>query len=257
LAVLKARPSWSIRILLAALLTGAVLGPFGVAATEQAPPLVRRAIALYEADHRGDLGFSRHLSFKLHVGPMVHDVRNEVGILMRDGAYVKVRYYSSETNGRPDGSSEMQRQEDKANADIAAGHGFFKRPVDARYSDDYRFENASCDGCAVGESAFAFTTTVHDRWHGHGTVVIDNATARVVRIAYTYEKPPDHATSADAVETFGEGMQGLWTCTHVEENYHGRMGLIGGTATMTYTLDHFKRFAQLESGLTALSQHAL
>ena len=255
--VLSTRPLRSTQISLTVLLLATALGPLGVAATEPAPPLVKRAITLYEGEHRGDLGFSRHLNFKLHIGPIARDVKNEVGILMRDGAYVKVAYYSSTTNGKSDDAAELQKQEDKATADIAAGRGYFKRPVDGRYSDDYRFETTSCDGCAAGEDAFAFTSMIHDRWHGHGTLVLDRATARVVRISYTLDKPPDHASSADAVETFGEGMPGLWTCTHVDESYHGRLGIVSGTATMSYTLDHFKRFAQLESGLTALSQHAL
>lgn len=257
MVVPRAWPLRSTRIPLTVLLLATAFGPLGVTATEPAPPLVKRAISLYEGEHRGELGFSRHLTFKLHVGPIAHDVKNEVGILMRDGAYVKVAYYNSSTNGKPDDAAELQRQEDKANADIAAGHGYFKRPVDGRYADDYRFDTATCDGCATGEDAFAFTSMIHDRWHGHGTLVLDRATARVVRISYTMDKPPDHASSADAVETFGEGMPGLWTCTHVDENYHGRMGIIGGTATMSYSLDHFKRFAQLESGLAALSQHSL
>ena len=222
-------------------------------AADDVPALVRRAVAEYAADHRGPLGFSRHVVFTLHAGPLSRDVRNDVGVLMRDGEYQRVRYYTGETNGKADDAAALQRQEDQANADIAAGRGFVKRPVDPRFLDDYRFATAACADCAVGREAFAFTSTVHDRQHGHGTIVIDAATGHVEQISYTLEQPPEHATSGDMTETFGEALPGLWTCVRVLETYHGRVGLIGGSASMTTTLDRFHRFPQLDTGLAALS----
>jgi hypothetical protein len=226
-------------------------------AAEPVSTLVRKAVAQYAADNRGDLAFSRHLAFSLHVGPMAHDVRNEIGVLMHDGAYMRVRYYSAATNGKTEDDSELRRQEETANGDLAGGRGFFKRPVDPHYTADYRFDSAACAECTAGEVAVAFTSLVHDRQHGSGTMVLDETTGRVHSIAYTYDRPPEHASAADGVETFGEAIPGLWTCLHVQETYHGHLGLIGGTASLTYTLDHFRRFAQLDAALAALDAHSL
>jgi hypothetical protein len=242
---------------LACLLLAGVAPSAVPAAPDGTPQLVRRAIADYGTEHRGELAFVRHLTFALKVGPVTHDVNNEVAVLMRDGDYVKVHYNDQSTNGKPDAATQVKHDEDKANADLSAGHGFFKRPIDPHFSDDYRFEAVSCDGCSSGEDAFAFTSSVHDVQHGHGTVVIDSASAHVVRVEYTLEQPPEHASSASGVETYGEPMPGLWTCVRVAETYHGRLGLIGGAATMTYTLDRFRRFSQLASGLAALSEGSL
>jgi len=242
---------------LSAALVAALVAPLCASSGDSASGLIHRATALYAAEHRGEVGFSRHLVFRLHVGPVTHDVKNEIGVLMRDGAYLKVRYYDADLNGKADDATELKRQEDRANADLAAGRGFFKRPIDPRYTDDYRFTPTACDGCASGEEAFAFTSLVHDAQHGHGSVVIDGTTGRVQRLSYTFERPPEHANSAEAVETFGEGLPGLWTCVRVDETYHGKLGPFGGTATMTYTLDHFKRFAQRGSGLAALNEGTL
>ncbi|MBV9647808.1 MAG: hypothetical protein JO043_10120 [Candidatus Eremiobacteraeota bacterium] len=231
--------------------------PLQGAASEHVPPLVHRAIARYAAEHRGELGFSRHLTFRLHAGPLIHDVSNEIGVLMRDGAFVKVRYYSATTNGKPDDAAELRRQEDRANADLGEGHGFFKRPIDPRYVADYRFEWAPCADCSAGQQAFAFSSVVHDEQHGHGIVVIDSSGAHVERLSYALDRAPDHASSADVVETFGEALPGLWTCLRVQETYHGHLGLISGTATLSYSLEHFHRFTDLESADAALTERSL
>jgi hypothetical protein len=245
---------WSPRAALAALL---LCGPALVAAVpataQDVPSLVHRAVTQYGNEHRGLLGFSRHVNFTLHAGLLSRDVRNEVGVLMQDGAYTRVRYYSAQTDAKTDDAKDLQRQEDQANADIASGHGFVKRPVDPRFVGDYRFEPAPCPQCAAGRVAFAFTSTIHDRQHGHGLLILDESTARVEQIAYTLDQAPEHATAGEMTETFGEGLPGLWTCVKVDETYRGHMGPIGGVATMSTTLDHFRRFTESDTALAAMA----
>ena len=227
-----------------------------VLAQDEPPQIVKRAVADYAANHRGNLAFSRHLTFAMQVGPLKKNVRNEIGILMRDGEYVKTKYYSAETNGKPDGDAALRREEQKANDDLAAGRGFFKRPIDPRFVDDYKFEVAAC-ACGREEEKVKFTSLVRDAQHGDGTMVIDKNTGHVQTIEYDMNKPPDHASNGHAVETYGEAISGLWTCTKVEETYDGRVGFVGGTASLSYTLDHFKRFAQSDAALAAITNRTL
>jgi len=207
--------------------------------------------------HRGNLTFSRHLAFTMHVGPIGKDVHNEIGVLMRDGEYVRTKYYSGSTNGRPDDDAELRRQEQHANEDLAAGRGFFKRPVDPRFVEDYKFEGEGSDRSERDAVTVGFTSLVRDGQHGDGTLVIDEATARVLSIEYDMNRPPDHASNAHVVETYGDAMPGLWTCMRTEETYKGRLGFVGGTATMTYTYDHFRRFTHADAAVAALENHPL
>jgi hypothetical protein len=239
---------------LSALAIGGALLPAG--AQEDPPPLVHRAVMEYAATHRGNMTFSRHLAFAMHVGPIGKDVRNEVGILMRDGAYVRTKYYSGETNGHPDNDAALRRQEQSANDDLAAGRGFFKRPVDPRFVDDYRFEIAACP-CERDTEKIQFTSVVRDAQHGDGTLVVDKATARVLSIEYEMNRPPDHASSGHVVETYGDAGPGVWTCVHTEETYKGKVGFVGGNATLTYTYDHFKRLSNADAAVAALENHTL
>jgi hypothetical protein len=224
-----------------------------LAAQDDLPPIVRHALATYVAEHRGNLAFSRHLTFQLHVGPISRDVRNEVGILMHNGEYVRTKYYSAETNGKAEGDADLQRDEERANDDLASGRGFFKRPVDPHFVDDYRFEPADCD-CPRSVDAIRFTSTVRDAQHGDGVVRIEKASGRVVSIEYAMNKPPDHASQGRVVETYGDALPDLWTCVAVEETYSGRVGFVGGSATLHYTFDHFRRFSEQTAAIAALTK---
>src|SRR5580704_7255020 len=114
---------WSPRAaLIAALLCAAPVTALPASA-DDVPSLVHRAVTQYGAEHHGLLGFSRHVNFTMHAGPLSRDVRNDVGVLMQDGAYTRVRYYAGQTDAKTDDAKDLQRQEDEANADLAAGRG--------------------------------------------------------------------------------------------------------------------------------------
>jgi hypothetical protein len=222
-------------------------------ASASVPALVQRAITVFATEHRGALTAQRHLSFVLHAGPLSHDVRNDVGIAFRDGADVRTKYYSQATSGRSDDEITLRRDEQHANDELAAGRGAFKRPVDPRYTADYRFAPGSCDGCAANERAFTFTALVRDRQHGDGSLSIDAASGHVVSLSYELAQPPERAESASVVETFGRALPDLWTCVRLVETFRGRAGFLSGTATMSYTLENFHRFAQLSQAEAALA----
>jgi hypothetical protein len=80
----------------------ALAAPRPAAAQDDVPAIVHKAVATYAAEHHGTVAFSRHLAFLLHLGPVSRQDRNEIGIMMRDGAMLRTKYYSSQTNGKTD-----------------------------------------------------------------------------------------------------------------------------------------------------------
>jgi hypothetical protein len=223
-------------------------------AADEPPPIVRKAVADYALQTRGNFAFTRHLTFSMRVGPMNKEVTNEVGILMRDGEYVRTKYYTATTNGQTDGDASIRKQEQHTNDELAAGRGFFKRPIDPRYVDDYHFEDAACADCKRDEQAIKFTSLVRDNQHGDGLLTVDKA-GRTYSIDYDMNVAPDHASSGHVDETYGEAMSGVWTCTRSQETYKGRLGFVGGAATLDYNYDHFKRYAQPDAAIAALEGH--
>ena len=240
----------------ATLALGALNGTLATAAasTDGQPALVRRAVETFAGEHRGTLLAERHLSFSLHAGPFSRDVNNDVGIVLSDGVYVRTKYYDQTSNGKTDDDATLRTAERDANRDLDDGRGFFKRPIDPRYSDDYHFEPADCADCAAGERAFSFMSKVRDDQHGDGTATIESSSGHVVLLSYTLDKAPPHATSAHVVETFGQALPKLWTCLRVAETFNGRMGPIGGSASMHYTLDHFRRLATKSAASATLDE---
>jgi hypothetical protein len=222
---------------------------------DETPPIVRRAVSEYATQTRGNLAFTRHLTFSGRIGPMKKEVTNEVGILMRDGSYVKTKYYSGQTNGQSDSEADLRKQEQHANDELAAGRGFFKRPIDPRYVEDYRFETTTCDDCRHEAQAVRFTSLVRDEQHGDGILLVDKTSARTYSIDYDMNRAPEHASTGHAVETYGEATTGVWTCLKAEESYKGHLGVVGGGATLSYTYDHFRRFAQADAAVAAIDGH--
>ncbi len=224
------------------------------AAADDPPPIVRKAVADFALQTRGNLAFTRHLAFSMRIGPMNKEVTNEVGIVMRDGQYVRTKYYSATTNGQSDSDSAIRKQEQHTNDELAAGRGFFKRPIDPRYVDDYRFEETACSDCKHDTQAIRFTSLVRDNQHGDGLLTIDKA-GRTYEIDYDMNVAPDHASSQHVVETYGEATSGLWTCLRSQETYKGHLGFVGGAASLDYNYDHFKRYAQPDAAIAALEDH--
>jgi hypothetical protein len=224
------------------------------AAADESPPIVHKAVADYAIQTRGNFAFTRHLTFSMRAGPINKQVTNEVGILMRDGEYVRTKYYAATTNGQPDGDDAIRKQEQHTNDELAAGRGFFKRPIDPRYVDDYRFEEVACADCKHDTQTIRFTSLVRDNQHGDGFMIVDKA-GRTYSIDYDMNVAPDHASSGHVIETYGEAMSGVWTCVRSEETYKGRLGFIGGAATLAYNYDHFKRYAQPDAAIAALEDH--
>jgi hypothetical protein len=203
------------------------------AAADEPPPIVRKAVADYALQTRGNLAFTRHLTFSMRVGPLNKQVTNEVGIVMRDGQFVRTKYYTATTNGQTDSDAAIRKQEQQANDELAAGKGFFKRPVDPRFVDDYRFEETACSDCKHDAQAIRFTSLVRDNQHGDGILTVDKG-GRLYSIDYDMNVAPDHASSGHVVETFGEATSGLWTCLRSQETYKGHLGFVGGAASLDY-----------------------
>jgi hypothetical protein len=83
---------------------------------------------------------------------------------------------------------------------------------------------------------------------------LERKSGRVLSIDYTMNRPPDHVSEARVVETFGDALPDLWTVVKVEQTFHGRVGFVGGLATLSYTLDHFHRFGEQAAAVAALTK---
>jgi hypothetical protein len=81
---------------------------------------------------------------------------------------------------------------------------------------------------------------------------IDRRRAHVVKLTYTPNVLPPHATSGTITETSGVAWPDLWCVVRIDEIYRGHAFLFSGTGTFTAIFDHFRRLPSLAVGEAAL-----
>lgn len=233
-------------------LAALALIPLTASAQGTVPSVVRKAAAQNESSLGGTVVNERHIAIHVNAGPAHYDEQNDALVVMKDGAFERLRYTRVVRNGRTFESGDLAQRNDEINSDFARGTGFFKQPYDRRYFDDYVYGDQLACRCTANESQITFRSVVRDDQHGDGTMRIDNATGRVVEVVYTPNVLPNHANSATTTESFGEAAPGIWTIVRIERTYGGRVAFVRGSGRVVETLDHFRHFPSIDAGFAFL-----
>ncbi len=219
------------------------------------PEIVQRAIAGYATNVRGVIGMQRHFSTLIDAGMVKHTEVSESGILFKDGAFEAVHYYRVLEDGKVFSAAQLSDRDKQTTDGWSAGKVFFKEPYDRRFAADYTFAPVSpCADCVTGTVAVKFESAKHDAQHGAGTMWIETADARVVKLTYSPYVYPPHATSGTVTETGGAALPTLWYVVRIDQAFTGRMLLFHGTATFTGLFDHFERFGTAAEGVSAVRE---
>lgn len=220
-----------------------------------APPIVQRVIASYETNVRGVIGMQRHFSTLIDAGVVKHTEVSESGILFKDGVFEGVHYYRVVEDGKEFSAAELSDRDKQTVDGWSAGKVFFKEPYDRRFAADYTFALVSpCADCAAGTVAVKFESAIHDTQHGSGTMWIETAAARVIKLQYSPYVYPPHASSGTVTETSGAALPNLWYVVRIDQVFAGQMLLLRGTATFTGLFDHFERFGTAAAGASAVRE---
>jgi len=119
------------------------------------------------------------------------------------------------------------------------------------YGNEYHFSAAACEHCATRTVAIAFDSGLHDRLHGHGTLLVDTDHARVAHEAFVPYVLPDLARTALIDIDFGATPVG-WLPRSLHGDFSGRMGPFTGSAALSETFDGYRRFGSMDEAVTAL-----
>lgn len=225
--------------------------------TSKPPEIVQRVIAAYEANVRGVIGMQRHFSTLIDAGIAKHTEVSDSAILFKDGMFEDLRYYRVVEDGKEFTSSGLSERDKQASEGWSSGKVFFKEPYDRRFAPDYTFASTTCVDCAPGTVAVKFESETHDAQHGAGTMWIETANERVVKLTYAPYALPPHATSGSITETGGQALANLWYVVKIDETYQGHMLLLHGTGRFTGVFDHFARFGSVSEGTRAVRDGAL
>jgi len=102
-----------------------------------------------------------------------------------------------------------------------------------------------------------FSSDIRDTQHGNGMMFIDQASSHVVKLTYTPNQLPPHATSGVVTEFSGQAMPNMWYVTRIVGLYSGRAFFMRGTGRFTGTFDHFERFDTIGLANAALENSAM
>ncbi|MGA3038747.1 MAG: hypothetical protein ABSE64_14845 [Vulcanimicrobiaceae bacterium] len=220
------------------------------------PDVVQRVMVAYAANLHGVIGMQRHFSTLIDAGIVKHAEQSDSVILFKDGVFAQLHYYHVLEDGK-EFSADQLTDRDKQSTDAwSSGKAFFKEPYDRRFAPDYSFAVVSpCTDCATGNVAVKFESVQRDEQHGSGTMWIDTAHDRVVKLTYSpYVLPSKYATSGTVTETSGSPLANFWYVVRIDESYRGRMVLISGTGTFTGLFDNFERFGSVVEGASAIRE---
>jgi hypothetical protein len=227
-------------------------------ARDAVPPIVSRAADVFAAETRGIIGCERHFSTHIRGGPIQHSEQSDSAFVMRDGAYVRIKYYRIVQDGAVWPASKIAGRDADTNSKWSRGEVFFKEPYIRRYLSDYSFAvQNDCGACRRGSATVAFTSRVRDSQHGDGTMLIDRASGHVLALSYTPNQLPKHASWGHVAETGGAALRGLWYVTRISEQFRGHALLISGDATFDGAFDHFRRFKSLGEAEAALDAKSI
>jgi hypothetical protein len=190
----------------------------------QTAALVRRIGAVFAEESRGVVGFRSHALVQTSPHFARPDQIDEAWVVDVDGRAVNVRGGDA--------------------AGPAAAEAAVHQPFDPRYVAEYRFLPAPCTGCAAGSVALAYDTDAHDVAHGHGLIVIDERSARVLRVTVQPFVVPRPARDGTITTTWGSTAAG-WLPVAATGTFSGRIGPFGGHATLTQRFTDHKRYADL------------
>ena len=100
--------------------------------------------------------------------------------------------------------------------------------------------------------AIAFHSLRRDSDHADGTIYIAAESAQIEKIEYVANIPPKPANTASGTVTFAEVVPGVWELVRDEQHLSGKQFFITGTAEITVTHSHYRKFSSLSAAEKAL-----
>jgi hypothetical protein len=94
--------------------------------------------------------------------------------------------------------------------------------------------------------AVAHDSDAHDAAHSRGVMVVDERTARVMRITAQPFVMPRSATAGTITTTWGATAAG-WFPIAADGSFSGHIGPFGGRATLTQAFTAYKRYPDVVS----------
>ncbi len=126
-------------------------------------------------------------------------------------------------------------------------------PYRERYLAEYAFHAVACATCAPGTTAIAYDSSARDVAHAHGTLVVDEATARITNSSETPYKLPWPTKSGSLDARWGEVSDG-WFPLQIDGAFVGNIGPFVGHARYAQVLGAYDRYPSVATAVAVLAK---
>lgn len=220
------------------------------AAAPDAQAVAARAAALLEADRRGVIATISDTTQKIEA-PVYHQVtHSRYWLVSENGVPAAAGYLAIEFDGKAQSRDEVAKDSARSDAAVKKHANPSHSVLRAEYQSEYRFADATCEGCAEGERAVQYDTDKHDAAHTHGMIVVD-AGGHVARtISHPYVFPKYVNDGGEFTTRYGLVLDGKRLPVETTGAYFGHRGPIKGTDTFEERLT-YKRFASVDEAVAA------
>jgi hypothetical protein len=230
---------------------GAATLPAGAGGPVEGDALAARVATLVGDDSKGILGMTTESTQKISA-PILHKLTKvRRYVVFQDGIPVAGGILSVVEDGKPWDAGQVAKLTAETDTKIKHGEGFNHQPYVAKFVREYHFANAPCEGCAAGERALAFDTSLHDDVHIAGRMIVD-ASDRPVSVTSHPYMYPSPASSGESTTIFAPALGPHRLPVDVHGLYFGHKGFIHGSFTFD---EHnvFHSFPSVAEAVAALS----
>jgi hypothetical protein len=210
------------------------------------PPLLKRAMDQHAQDIAGIVAFEARANSDFHAPIFNGVVKWRAWVIQREGKSVDTVLISLIKNGHAASVAEREKMETQMNHN----HDTTLLPYDKRYAAAYTFAATRCAPCEAGEQAFSFRSTVRDKDHGDGQLVV-GPDGHIKRMTYTPNEMQAHVSSASvALEVASVGPH-WWGVTHYSAQFAGGVGPVKGGMILEQAQVGYRRFASVAAARQA------
>lgn len=221
------------------------------AATSDPTATLVQTVGVLTAERAGFVGFRRRVA-STEWGPGRNiSIETDSGWLRSNGNVVAIRFYDRTKDGALASPSQLAKLQAEADKNLPGDD--YTLPLVRAAIADYQFATTACAACPAGQTAIAFTSRKRDGDHGDGTMILEAATHRVVRLEFVPSVLPPHVDRATIVMKFGRVLPDLWDLITVKQHYSGHMLLFRGGEDIVTGFSDYHRFRTKEEGTHALA----
>lgn len=238
--------------LLAVAGAGIALSTQGAAAApwpSETGALSRAVASAYESEERGVVAFDVAMTNTIRGGFYHRDDEDAAAFVTVDGRLVHKVVLRHVEGGKADDGAALTKR--GAEPETPLSRFGMRLPCETSALAEYTFDAPQAKGATV---TLPFHTRVRDQSHGDGAIVLDSAGGHIESIDFQPSVPPDKASAAHVVMTFGPLGGERYGITKIVRTFSGHVGPMRGSVVSNSVYQNVRVFPSAAAAIAAIDR---